>query len=62
MDSGRQVEDIVYEEEVNWLFIFSSDTLTKYGFSEIRSGYRILKRYDLSRQDLERLSYLVQYP
>jgi hypothetical protein len=44
------------------VFIFSGDTLVKYNWQQIRSGYKILKRYDLSRQDIERLNYTTTYP
>ena len=44
------------------IFIFSSDTLNKYSWEEVRRDYKILKRYDLSIQDLELLDYKVYYP
>lgn len=43
------------------VFFFSQDTIAKYGWDEVRRGYRILKRYDLSEEDLER-SNVVVYP
>lgn len=44
------------------IFIIHSDTLAKYSWFEIRRDYNILKRYDLSYQDLERLNWNVYYP
>jgi hypothetical protein len=44
------------------VFIFSSDTLNKYTWEEVRDGYKILKRYDLSYQDLEEMDYTITYP
>ncbi|MDO4880740.1 MAG: hypothetical protein Q3983_05620 [Capnocytophaga sp.] len=44
------------------IFIFNTDTLNKYSWEEIRRNYKILKRYDLSIQDLENLDYKVYYP
>jgi hypothetical protein len=44
------------------MFFFDNDTLAKYDWSEIRSGYRILKRYDLSLQDLENRNFTIEYP
>jgi hypothetical protein len=44
------------------IFIIHSDTLAKYTWSEIRRDYNILKRYDLSFQDLERIGWKLQYP
>lgn len=43
-------------------FILNSDTLNKYPWEEIRKDYKILRRYDLSLQDLEYLEYKIYYP
>ena len=43
-------------------FFFSPDTITKYGWNDVRSGYKILKRKDLSLQDLKNSNYTVTYP
>ena len=58
-----------WEEEIEFLpkdtlsiFIFSTDTLNKYSWEEVRRDYKLLKRYDLSIQDLELLDYKVYYP
>ena len=44
------------------VFIFSSDTLQKYDWEKVKDDYNILKRYDLSHQDLENLGWVVKYP
>lgn len=44
------------------LIVFHTDTLSKYPWTEIREEYKILKRYDLSLSDLERLDFTVAYP
>lgn len=44
------------------VFVFSSDTLVKYPWQQIRSEYKILKRYDLSLSDLKNRSYTIVYP
>ncbi len=44
------------------LFIFSSDTVITYSWQDIQAGYKVLKRYDLSQQDIEGMSYTVTYP
>lgn len=44
------------------LFIFDADTFNTYSWEEIKNGYKILKRYDLSPQDIERLKYRISYP
>ena len=43
-----------WEEEIEFLpkdtlsiFIFSTDTLNKYSWEEVRRDYKILRRYDL---------------
>lgn len=64
-----------YESHLDWekffrtlpkdtlsIFIFHTDTLNKYTWSEVRNRYKILKRYDLSLDDLERMNFKVTYP
>ena len=44
------------------LYIFHPDTLAKYEWQKIIEDYKILKRYDLSLGDLQRLGFEVMYP
>jgi hypothetical protein len=44
------------------VFIFHTDTLNKYTWGEVRSGYMILKRYDLSLEDLREMEFKIIYP
>ena len=44
------------------VFIFHTDTLNKYSWEEVRDGYKILKRYDLGKDDLENLHHQLVYP
>ena len=44
------------------IFVFSADTIKAYKWSEIKAGYKVLKRYDLSLQDLEKSNWTVTYP
>ena len=44
------------------VFIFHTDTLNKYTWEEVRDGYMILKRYDLSLYDLEKNHFTITYP
>jgi hypothetical protein len=44
------------------IFIFHADTLNKYQWEEIRQRYKILKRYDLSLHDFQKLDYTIYYP
>jgi len=64
-----------YESHVNWntffsrlpkdtlsVFVFHTDTLNKYTWTEVRDRYMILKRYDLSLADLEITNFRITYP
>ena len=44
------------------IFILNSDTVITYNWDIIRSQYKILKRYDLSLQDLKNRNFVVTYP
>ena len=44
------------------VFIFHTDTLNKYSWEEVRDGYKILKRYDLGKDDLENMHHQLVYP
>ena len=44
------------------LFIFDADTFNTYSWDEIKNDYKILRRYDLSLQDIKNLNYIIPYP
>ncbi len=44
------------------IFIFHSDTLSKYTWAEIGRDYNVLQRYDLSLQDLKNVNFFLTYP
>jgi len=44
------------------IYIFSTDTLNVYDWSKIRTGYKVLKRYDLSLGDLQKSNWTITYP
>ena len=44
------------------VFIFHTDTLNKYGWQEVRDGYKILRRYDLSLKDIKKMKWTIPYP
>ena len=44
------------------MFIFDSDTFNMYSWEEIRNGYKILQRYDLSDEDFKALRHSISYP
>lgn len=43
-------------------FFFSPDTITKYGWDNVRNNYQVLKRKDLSLENLKSNNYKVSYP
>lgn len=64
-----------YESHLNWesffqelpydtlsVFIFHTDTLNKYSWNEVRERYLILKRYDMSLDDLNQNNFTITYP
>lgn len=55
-------EVLVPPKDTLSIFILSKDTVDKYSWEEIRKTYNILKRYDLSLEDLENLTWTVSYP
>jgi hypothetical protein len=44
------------------VFIFHTDTLNKYAWEEVADKYMVLKRYDLSLEDLKQCNFTVTYP
>ena len=44
------------------VFIFDSEVLENIEWKEIRDNYMILKRYDLSLEDLQKLDFTLYYP
>lgn len=50
------------EKDSLMFFVFSVETLNKYSWEEIREGYMVLKRYDLSITDLDSLDWTITYP
>lgn len=57
--------DYVYSQfpqDTMSVFVFHSDTLAKFSWEEVRKGYKVLVRYDLSLEDLERLNFELSYP
>ena len=44
------------------IYVFHPDTLNAYDWLIIRDQYKILKRYDLSLQDLQDHNFIITYP
>lgn len=61
IDSKEKWEDILPNNTV-CVFILSKDTVDKYSWDEIRRDYNILKRHDLSIQDMKNSQWTITYP
>jgi len=44
------------------VFIFHTDTISKYTWEEVADKYMVLKRYDLGLEDLKQRNFTVTYP
>jgi len=63
LDSDKDWDEVlVAPKDTLSIFIFSKDTVDKYNWEKIRSDYNILKRYDLSLNDLQRMNWTITYP
>ena len=63
LESKKEWDEVlVSPKDTISIFILSKDTVDKYGWDKIRSDYNVLKRYDLSLDDLKKLSWKVTYP
>jgi hypothetical protein len=64
LDSKKKWETVFAESPRDTLsfFYLSVDTLSAYPWSVIQSQYKILKRYDLSLQDLQNRNWTITYP
>ncbi len=62
--SGVHLSNTIKELPADTLsiYLFHIDTLKNNTWSDVRDGYKILKRYDLSLEDLEYLDYKLSYP
>lgn len=53
---------IPYESDTLMFFLFSTDTLRKYSWEEIKRDYKILKRYDITGKELNKCDWTLTYP
>ena len=44
------------------IFFFSMDTINQYGWDIVKKEYKILKRYDISYEDVKNSEWTVSYP
>jgi len=52
----------INKQNTLYVFLYSVDTLNKYPWSQIQKDYKILQRYALSIDDLQKLDWNVTYP
>jgi len=64
IDSRTKWSEIFQQLPVDTLsiYLFHIDTLESNTWADVQAGYKILKRYDLSLEDLEYLEYKLSYP
>lgn len=53
---------IPFESDTLMFFLFSTDTLKKYTWEEIKRDYKVLKRYDITGGELNKLNWTLTYP
>ncbi len=65
----RYSSSLSWEEKLSYIksdtisiYIFHTDTLNRYSWKKICEDYLVLKRYDLSLEDLKTLKFKVPYP
>ncbi len=63
--SVRRWADHISEMNSNstiMVYVFSQDTIDNYQWEEIQENYNILKRYDLTIEELESQNWKITYP
>lgn len=68
-DYNYLINRFKWEEEIPKLlkdtlsiYFFNADTINAYGWDKIQSNYKVMRRYDLSVQDLQKTNWIVTYP
>ena len=59
---ARDVEVSKVVKDSLFIYLFHIDTLKNNSWADVQADYKILKRYDLSLEDLEYLDYKLSYP
>ena len=63
LESEKEWDEVlVAPKDTISIFILSKDTVDAYSWEAIRSDYNILKRYDLSLDDLKKQNFTINYP
>lgn len=64
LTSSFEWEKVIKEMPFDTLsiYVFDEDTLNTFSWEIIRKGYKVLKRYDLSVNDLKNMNWTITYP
>lgn len=64
LDHSFKWEDVISELPADTLsiYIFDAEIVDTNNWSQIKEGYLVLKRYDLSLNDLKQMNWTVTYP
>jgi len=64
LDHSFKWEDVVSElpSDTLSIYIFDSDTVDIVPWPTVKSKYLVLKRYDLSLEDLKGMNWIITYP
>jgi len=60
--SYSSAKEDVWRKNTLCLFIFDADTFNTHSWDEIKNGYKILRRYDISPENIETFKYKISYP
>jgi len=64
LDNGKKWEKINEElpEKKLIIYFFNSDTINFYDWTQIKEGNKVMKRMDLSVEELENMNWTITYP
>lgn len=63
LDNNKKWNEVlVSPKDTISIFLLSKDIVNIYSWVEIRDEYKVLKRYDLSLDDLEQSNFTITYP
>ena len=55
-------EEILVDDNKLIVFVFDADVIENYSWETIVENYMILKRYELSLEDLKNRHWIIEYP
>jgi len=62
--SSNKWEEVIEQQPFKKLsiYFFNADTINQYEWEEIKQGYKVMERRDLSLEDLEGMNWTITYP